>query len=232
MNSVSEPELLLLHALPLDGGMWTEQMGILPDSTYAPTLYSLGENIERWAVEALKLTHGNKVIVVGCSIGGACALEIARLAPDRVAALVLIGTKANCRPDPNLLASALAMVNQGGLHTAWEKYWEPLFDKNTSPKMIHHAKKMMLRQTKEDLARGVHAFHTRPSRGQTLSEFPRPIIFVTGKEDVAPGLETTIKQAAMTFNGQLHIIPDCGHYVPMERPDALNAILTKLIATI
>jgi pimeloyl-ACP methyl ester carboxylesterase len=29
--------------------------------------------------------------------------------------------------------------------------------------------------------------------------------------------------------GKLHVIPDCGHYVPLERPDMLNAILKPLI---
>ena len=39
-------ELLLLHALPLDGSMWAEQMKLLPEATYAPTLYSLGDRID------------------------------------------------------------------------------------------------------------------------------------------------------------------------------------------
>jgi pimeloyl-ACP methyl ester carboxylesterase len=27
----------------------------------------------------------------------------------------------------------------------------------------------------------------------------------------------------------LHIIPECGHYAPLERPDALNQILRDVI---
>lgn len=36
------PKLLLLHALPLDGSMWAAQLDLLPNATYAPTLYGLG----------------------------------------------------------------------------------------------------------------------------------------------------------------------------------------------
>ena len=93
------PELLLLHALPLDGSMWAAQLKLLPGATYAPTLYGFGDCVQDWAAEGLKLPMGNKLIVVGCSVGGSCALEVAALAPDRVAGLIIIGTKAARRVD-------------------------------------------------------------------------------------------------------------------------------------
>ena len=98
--------LLLLHALPLDGSMWAGQMDLLPESTYAPTLYGFGNTVEAWANEVLQLATNDRLIVVGCSVGGSCALEVAVTAPERVAALVLIGTKAKHDPDPALHASA------------------------------------------------------------------------------------------------------------------------------
>ena len=58
MPATEELELLFLHALPLDGSMWAAQMALLPASTYAPTLYGLGESVEEWAVGALKLVKG------------------------------------------------------------------------------------------------------------------------------------------------------------------------------
>ena len=118
-------ELLLLHALPLDGSMWSAQMELLPEATYAPTLYGFGDRIEKWAVEALKLTKGNRVIAVGCSIGGSCALEVAALAPDRVAALVLIGTKATRRLVPAFHVSALKMLREMGVEAGWAPFHHP-----------------------------------------------------------------------------------------------------------
>jgi len=50
--------------------MWAGQMALLPGSTYAPTLYALGDSVEEWAAEALKLVKGDRLIVVGCSVGG------------------------------------------------------------------------------------------------------------------------------------------------------------------
>ena len=225
------PELLLLHALPLDGSMWAKQMELLPEgATYAPTLYSLGDRIETWASEALKLVKGNRLIVVGCSVGGSCALEVAALAPNRVASLVLIGTKANHRPDPDLHASALEIIHEKGLEAAWRNLWEPLFSRKTSSHVINEAKRIALLQSPDVVARGVTVFHSRPSRDQFLSTFSRPVIVVTGSEDTAPGPGTSAKQADLAPHGRLHIIPECGHYVPLERPEALNSILHEVIA--
>jgi pimeloyl-ACP methyl ester carboxylesterase len=227
----SKLELLLLHALPLDGTMWAGQMELLPGATYAPTLYSFGDRIESWAEKALALTTAKRLVVVGCSVGGSCALEVAALAPDRVAALVLIGTKAVCRLDPVSHALALETLHEKGLEAAWGEFWKPLFANETLPVIVERARCITMRQPLEDVARGVTIFHTRPSRDDVLSNFPGPVVVVTGSEDVAPGLKTSRKQADMAQHGRLHVIPNCGHYVPMEKPVELNSIIRRVLET-
>jgi pimeloyl-ACP methyl ester carboxylesterase len=225
-------ELLFLHALPLDGMMWAGQKHLLPDSTYTPTLYPLGDSVEAWAAAALKRVKGDRLIVVGCSVGGSCALELAAVAPDRVAALVLIGTKAGHRPDPALHASALETLREKGLEEGWKVYWAPLFSRSTSNQVIGDAKRITLRQSPLDVARGVTAFHSRPNRDQFLSTFPRPVIVVTGADDSAPGLKVSTAQANSARHGRLHVVPECGHYVPLERPEYLNSILREVIGSL
>jgi pimeloyl-ACP methyl ester carboxylesterase len=119
--------LLLLHALPLDGSMWASQMDLLPGAVWAPTLYGLGDSIEAWAAAVLQQVPCERLIVAGCSVGGSCALEVAALAPERVAALVLIGAKAGHRPEPALRDTALALLQGEGVEAAWARYWAPLF---------------------------------------------------------------------------------------------------------
>jgi pimeloyl-ACP methyl ester carboxylesterase len=230
MGAGDKLELLFLHALPLDGSMWAAQKDLLPGSTYAPTLYRLGDGVDAWAAQALRLVKGDRLVVVGCSVGGSCALELAMAAPDRIAALVLIGTKARHWPDPAQHASTLEMLETKGLEGAWEALWAPLFSRSADSRVIGHAKRIALRQSRRDVANGVTAFHTRPSRDQFLSTFPRPVIVVTGADDGAPGPKASAAQADRAAQGRLHIVPDCGHYVPLERPHELNSILRELIA--
>lgn len=195
MTTREKLELLFLHALPLDGSMWAGQKQLLPGSTYTPTLYPFGDSIEAWAAAALKVAKGDRLVVVGCSVGGSCALELAVAAPERVAALVLIGTKAVHRPDPALHASALEMLQEKGLEEAWKVFWAPLFSRSAKSRVVSDAKRIMLRQSPLDVARGVTAFHRRQSRDQFLSAFPRPVIVVTGADDVTPGQKVSTAQA-------------------------------------
>ncbi len=222
--------LLLLHALPLDGSMWEGQQGLLPGATSAPTLYGFGGRIEDWARRALDTTDADRLLVVGCSVGGSCAIEVALAAPERVAALVLIGTKAQHRPDPGLHGRAVAMLHDDGLDEAWQAFWQPLFAPETPPAIVSRAKEMMFAHGAGDISRGVGVFHSRPSRESFLTGFSKPVAVVTGAHDTAPGYETSAAQAMMAPQGRLHVVPACGHYVPMERPDAINEILGNLLA--
>lgn len=55
------------------------------------------------------------VVVVGNSIGGSCATEVARLAPTKIKALVLCGTKPAHRPEPEIRDAALRILAGDGL---------------------------------------------------------------------------------------------------------------------
>lgn len=224
--------LLFLHALPLDGSMWAGQRDLLPGATYAPTLYPFGNSIEAWARGALEQVDEDRLIAVGCSVGGSCAIELALAAPDRVAGLVLIGTKAAHRPDPALHTSAIDILQNCGLKAAWDEYWAPLLGWTASSQVVGEARRMALRQSPLDVARGVTAFHTRPSRDHFLSAFPHPVAVISGADDTAPGPKASAALADLAQCGRLHVIPDCGHYVPLEKPLLLNSILQDLIARI
>lgn len=175
--------------------MWVDQMELVPGFTIAPKLYTLGDSVEEWAAEALKLTTSNRLIVVGCSVGGSCALEVAVAAPERVAALVLIGTKAAHRPDPEFCASALDLLENDGIDAAWMTYWAQLFSKSTDPAVVDSARQIALQQLPTDIARGVAVFHSRPSRDDFLAKWPKPVVVVTGEDDGAPGVATSAAMA-------------------------------------
>jgi pimeloyl-ACP methyl ester carboxylesterase len=208
--------------------MWARQMDLLPGATHAPTLYRFGDRIESWASGALELARGARLIVVGCSVGGSCALEAAIAAPDRIAALVLIGTKAAHRRDPALEAAVLQSLREQGLAESWRAGWKPLLSKAASGEAVAESERIACRQSPREVARGVTAFHTRPSRERFLSEFAKPIVIVTGADDIAPA--TSAAQAEAARDGRLHVVPECGHYAPIEKPDILNAILRDVIA--
>ena len=125
-------KLVFLHALPLDSVMWNDTMNGLDAESVAPNLFHLGESIEEWASAVLDQVGADELIVVGCSVGGTCALEVALAAPEQVAGIVLVGAKAEVNPDPALREEAVGVLETQGMAAAWDKYWLPLFGDSTS----------------------------------------------------------------------------------------------------
>ncbi len=222
--------LLFLHALPLDGSMWTGQTDLLPGRTYAPTLYGFGTSLKDWAVEALSLVKEERLIVVGCSVGGSCALEVAQLAPERIAALVLIGTKPRHRPEPAVRDEALKLIANEGLGAAWDTYWSPLFSPQTEPSIVQNARVSALSLPGNDIANGVSVFHSRKSSDGFVAGCDIPNTIVTGEHDVAPGAQACKEVAASAKRGNLQVVPNTGHYVPLEQPHAFRKILESVVA--
>lgn len=133
-------ELVFLHALPFDGRMWDHTTAVLDGETFAPDLFDLGDSIESWASAVLREVGSDELIVVGCSVGGSCALEVASAAPEQVAAIVLIGAKAEVNPDPLLRDSAIRALETQGMAAAWRNDWLPLFAETTSSQVKESAR--------------------------------------------------------------------------------------------
>jgi pimeloyl-ACP methyl ester carboxylesterase len=89
--------VLLLHAWPLDERMWGAQVAALEQAGHepvAPRLYGRGASIDGWAAQLLGEVHGS-FVAVGASMGGYCALALARRASERLPAIALVGSRAD-----------------------------------------------------------------------------------------------------------------------------------------
>lgn len=220
--------LVLLHALPFDGRMWhaeRDAVTVPPGPMLAPTLYGLGTTLEERAQSVLDLAGGDDpLVVVGCSVGGSCALEIAHAAPHRVAGIVLIGAKAGVRPEPALRDDAVRVLTEEGLAAAWDRYWRPLFGPSTPAALLDRARHLALDQDVDDIVRGVRAFHDRRDRSEFARDWPGPLVVVSGAHDRSPSPATTAPLGAGP-NRAFHLVERSGHYVNLERPAELRTIL-------
>ena len=222
----SDLALVLLHALPFGPEMWWQQKAIVPHKTYNPNLYTFGKDIQSWAKQALAQVHETKMVVVGCSVGGSCALEIAAIAPERIAALVLIGTKARHNPDPNFLKAGIDLLESKGVEAAWATYWEPLL---SSAPQKSKARSIVLDQNADHLVNGLTAFHNRPDRGENLANWPFPIHVMTGEHDQLPGIIYSRSMAACAKHGTLHVVKSAGHYLPITNADQVNHLIKSVV---
>jgi pimeloyl-ACP methyl ester carboxylesterase len=209
--------------------MWANGMQLLPNATVAPTLYSLGDSIEDWAESVLDSTNGQACVVVGNSLGGSCALEVARQAPDRVRAIVLIGAKAGVRPDPVFRDEAVRVLSERGMEEAWPKYWADLFGVNADPEVVETARRLASSLDIGNIVRGVKAFHNRRDLTDFARSWPKPLVVIRGDQDGTPPHSAAAETASSPL-GELHVIKDAGQYTSLEQPARVQRIIRDVLA--
>ncbi len=216
---------VFLHALPFAGTMWSEFDRGVADRSIAPDLFELGACVEEWAEAVVALAGGEEMVVIGCSVGGSCALEIARLVPDQVSGIVLIGAKAGVRPEPEFRDRAIRLLETQGMEAAWRKYWAPLFGRSTPPDVVESARRRALGQDVGDVVNGVRAFHDRRDLTDLVDGWTKQLVVVSGDQDTTPPA-SAIRALGNGPRREFHIVANSGHYVNLEQPRRLRSILT------
>ena len=224
--------LVFLHAFPLDSRMWDGQQLLLSGQVEAPDLYARGDSLEEWAEDVLDTIGGGPLIVVGCSMGGSCALEVAQSAPDRVSALVLVGTKAGHNPDPAYRDGFITRLEQGGANALWSEIQTDLIGSQAPRAVVDRIRTLMQAQRTEDLIRAVRAFHSRRDLSEVASRWNKPLLVMCGDKDRVVTESKTAAFVASTQSGVMHVMRHCGHYINMERPSEFNRIIADFVDTV
>jgi pimeloyl-ACP methyl ester carboxylesterase len=211
--------VLLLHAFPLDERMWEPQLPALAEhNVTTPRLYGRGSTMTAWAESVAAEIEGEHA-VVGASMGGYCALALAKVAPESVRGLLLVGS----RPDPDSperragRADTIDLIRREGPDGLW-RFMEPkLFaDKE-------HADPSLMFRDPDLLVGALEAIRDREDSTQLVRDFSGPVEFVVGEHEA-------FVTADELFEFDVREVADSGHLVNIERPDEFDAILRKFLS--
>ena len=210
--------VVFLHAFPLDERMW--------DGGVAPRLYGLGRTMDDWA-DAVLESHPGRLILVGASMGGYAALAAARRAPERVAGLLLAGS----RPEPDTpqryakRAETIAIARERGAEGIWEAMRESLFTADSDPEVLARARELTLDRTEEQLVTALEAIRDRPDSTTAYRALGDRAQTVVGDRDPFVPVED-----ALRFEPDAVVLPGTGHLVSLERPDEFRRVLDEAVA--
>ncbi len=223
--------VVLLHAFPLDSRMWEPQLEALAGhDVLAPDLYDLGSSMEEWASAILPQIEGD-FAVAGASMGGYAALALAKLAPERVRALVLVGSRAD--PDTperrEARAVTIAEIEAGGPAALWEEMRPRLFTEDSDPDVVARARELALDRDPEGLKRALGAIRDRPDSTELVETLEAPVLVAVGDTDPYVPLEVAGALAASARDGRIAIYRS-GHLPSLERPDEFNRALTAVLS--
>jgi pimeloyl-ACP methyl ester carboxylesterase len=189
-----------------------------------------GENLSAMAADILKSAPA-RFALVGNSMGGYLALEIAAQASDRVSHLALVGTNAHADfAEAREKRQQAIRLAEGGkfdqfVHSYVESALAPHHRVEHGPLMRTMARDLgpdvLVRQQKAIMARVDHQ--------PLLQELTMPSMVMFGRED---GLSNELHQQDMAKNlpnCRFFEVPSCGHLVPLEAPELFSGALAALL---
>lgn len=251
----SGPPLLLLHGFTGSTITWSALRAALRDrfellvvdlpghgrssAPPDPARYSLPRTADDLArvLDALDVA---RAAVLGYSMGGRVALQLALAHPDRIGALVLESTSPGISDRAERAArlaadAALASsIERGGIEAfvdRWEKL--PLWASQHALGPVARARLRAERmaQRSEGLAqslRGAGAGVERPVLDR-LGALTMPVLVIAGALD-AKYVALAHAMSERLPDARVEIVADAGHAVHLERPDAFAALVRGFLA--
>jgi pimeloyl-ACP methyl ester carboxylesterase len=226
-------KIAFLHALPFDGRIWERQLEAFADhEVHAPTLYGLGAGFDEWALGVVQTVPG-PFVAVGASMGGYTAAAIARLAPERLEGIVLVGSRADADPPERrpVREEWIRIARTEGGEGLWQAQARNFFAPGTPDEVVEGAHRIAAEQDPEDLVRAIEAIRDRPDSTEAVAG-GLPLLVVGGDADPLIPPEVEKQLAATSSNGRVEILEGCGHLPNLERPEEFNRILATFLATL
>ncbi|MDQ2967967.1 MAG: alpha/beta fold hydrolase [Actinomycetota bacterium] len=214
-------KVLLLHAFPLDKQMWEPQRAALTGhEVIAPRLYGRGRTMDEWADSIAGETKGD-LAVVGASMGGYCALALARRAPERVRGLLLVGARPDADTEERRAgrADTIELIHNEGLEALWRMMLPKLFHDESA------ANEQLVYRDAEALVNALGAVRDREDSTEVVRSFSGPVQFVVGEFDPYVSAEELSEFDVRELRG-------VGHLVNLERPDEFNVILREFVGSV
>jgi pimeloyl-ACP methyl ester carboxylesterase len=175
-----------------------------------------------------------KAKVIGNSLGGRIALQMATDQPDRIAKMVLMG------------APGVGMTSTEGL--AALRAYEPSHDAMrellcnyfaVDPAMI--TDELVKIRYEASIADGAYEayramFFDPRHAGTELSitenevrAIATPILLIHGREDKVVPLQVSVTMLGLLPNADLHVFSACGHWTQIERADEFSAVVSDYL---
>jgi pimeloyl-ACP methyl ester carboxylesterase len=241
------PVVLFLHGLGMTRTGWDAQLADLGDRwrcvAWDMPGYGASPPLERLSIAAaadaaagLVADLGGPVHVVGLSMGGMVALELALRHPDAVRSLALCDTSPAFGldgTDPEAWRAArLAHLGEGvRVEDFAETVLRGVMAPDAEPEAVALAVASMLRVPIPGLRQAIAALPDHDARAR-LGRIAAPTLVVVGEldEETPPAYAEAL--AAGIPGARLEVIPGAGHYTPLEAPAVLNALLRDHIGAV
>jgi 3-oxoadipate enol-lactonase len=227
------PALVLLHGHPFDRSMWRGQLRALGGEfrVVAPDLRGYGRSPAQGDVALMSDLAGDvfglladlgidDFAVVGLSMGGLVAMEIAIADPQRVWALGLVATTAEPVTEDERRArlAMAAEVQSNGMDPVVQSMAPKLFGPDPDPQLVDSVRVMMAGNNPQGAAAALRGRAQRPDYRDGLRTLRMPSWVCVGTSDAWSTAEVTRELVGCLNEPRTLTLQDVGHLPNLEAP--------------
>lgn len=221
--------LVMLPGLICDASIYAPQTAAFRGSR-AVDGYGLCNTLEGMARHALDHAP-DRFDLFGHSMGGRVALEIVRIAPERVQRLALVSTGIHpTKSGEREKREALRDVGRkDGMEALIDAWLPPMVspDRADDEALMAPLRAMCMRAGMQVFEAQIEALLTRPDVEGLLPTISCPTLVMTGENDSWSGPAQHEAIATTIPNSELVIVPGAGHMIQLEAPEAVNTAITN-----
>lgn len=230
---MTTPHLILVPGLMCDATSWAPMLPALQghaqvhvvDHGQADDLVAMAQQILNAAPETFHLA--------GHSMGGRVALELMRMAPERVQALALLGT--GYRPKESGAAgdkevqtrqALLDVAQRDGVRMMAQVWVQNMVapSRLTDAVLIKEIVQMFQRKSEDVFKRQIRALLARPDASDVLQQLRVPTLLMAGEWDTwASPQQHQAMADLMPARPTVQVVTGSGHMMMMEKPEAVAA---------
>ncbi len=226
--------LMLLPGLNCDAAAWAPQVAALKGQANCRIpAWGLRDTLTAMAQQVLDEAPTERFSMAGHSMGGRVALEVIRLAPQRVERLALLDTgthplatgEAGEKEKAGRMA-LLKIAQEQGMRVMAQEWAKGMVhpDRIGGP-IFEEVLAMFDRGSAAQYAAQINALLKRFDAAPLLPTIQCPTLVLTGRQDAWSGPAQHEAMAAAIPGAQLVIVENSGHMTTMEQPQAVSAAL-------
>lgn len=176
-------------------------------------------------------------VVCGLSMGGYVAFALRRLRPELVRGLVLMDTRAGAdtaeaRDNRRRMAETARQSGAAPIASAMVPSLLTPATLERQPDVVGHVRRMIEGTSPRTIIAALAGMADRPDSSPDLHHIDSPTLVLVGSEDAITPPDDAQAIAAAIPGARMEVVDGAAHLPGVERPEAVNALVSEFLATL